>query len=123
VHSIEFVSFSLSNRIQQESLGPNHLDVVMSHNNMGLVYQEMGEYKKAISSHEKAVEIYKSLSPNHSGLGMSYNNIGLVYYNMGQYSKALSFYRRAVEIGQQSLPSNHPHLQLYRENLERAKKK
>jgi len=51
-----------------------------------------------------------------------YNSIGGVYYNMDQYPKALSFYRRAVEIGQQSLPSNHPHLQLYRENLEKAKK-
>jgi len=47
----------------------------------------------------------------------------LVYENVGNYSKAYSLYERAVEIGQQSLPSHHPHLQRYRENLDRLKKK
>ncbi len=54
---------------------------------------------------------------------MSYYNIGLLYEEMGGYSKARSFGERALEIGQQSLPSNHSHLQIYRDNLEDIKKK
>ena len=38
----------------------------------------MGEYSKALSSHEKALEIrQQSLPPNHPDLASSYNNIGL----------------------------------------------
>ncbi len=61
----------------------------------------MGEYAKALSYYEKEVEIYQTVSPNNSGL---------VYDDI------------AVEIGQQSLPSNHPHLQLYREYLDKINK-
>ena len=88
------------------------------------MYNKMGEYTKALSSHEKALEIkQQSLPPNHPDLAQSYNNIGAVYDNMGEYSKAHSFYERAVENGQQSLPSNHPELQKWRRNLENVKKK
>jgi tetratricopeptide (TPR) repeat protein len=52
---------------------------------------------------------------------MSYNNIGNVYFMMNDYSKARPFYERAVDIAQQSLPSNHPHLQYWKENLDRVK--
>ena len=79
----------------------------------------MGEYWKALSSYEKALEIQlQSLPPTHSHLAMSYNNIGLVYENINNYSKARSFYERAVNIGQQSLSSNHPELKKWRSNLD-----
>jgi hypothetical protein len=39
----------------------------------------MDEYSKALSSHEKALEIrQQSLPSNHPDLVLSYNNIGLV---------------------------------------------
>jgi hypothetical protein len=41
---------------------------------------------------------------------------------MRDYSKAHSFYERAVKIAQQSLPSNHPNLQRWRNNLDKVKK-
>jgi hypothetical protein len=40
---------------------------------------------------------------------------------MGNYSKARPYFERALDIGQQSLPTNHPDLQLYREHLEAVK--
>jgi tetratricopeptide (TPR) repeat protein len=83
----------------------------------------MGEYSKALSSHEKALVIkQQSLPPNHPDLASSYNNIGGVYENLDDYSKARSFYERAVDIAQQSLSSNHPSLQRYSRNLDRVKK-
>jgi tetratricopeptide (TPR) repeat protein len=84
----------------------------------------MGEYSKALSSHEKALEIYqKTLPANHPHLATSYNNTGLVYYNMGEYSRALSYYERALDILQRSLPPNHPHLKRVKESIEIVKKK
>jgi tetratricopeptide (TPR) repeat protein len=88
------------------------------------MYRNVGEYSKALSFYEKALEIQQeSLPPNHPDFAMSYNNIGGVYRNMGEYSKALSFYKRTIDIGQHSLPSNHPHLNKYRKNLYKLKKK
>jgi tetratricopeptide (TPR) repeat protein len=83
----------------------------------------MGEYSKALSSHEKALEIQqKTLPPTHPHWAMSYNNIGLVYAKMGEYSKARPFFERAVDIGQQSLPKDHPLFQGWRKNLDLVKK-
>jgi tetratricopeptide (TPR) repeat protein len=84
----------------------------------------MGNYPKALSYYEKALEIQKqSLPPNHPDLAMSYNNVGNVYLNMDDYPKALSSYKIPLEIQKQSLPPNHPNLQTYRNNLEDMKTK
>jgi Tfp pilus assembly protein PilF len=80
-------------------------------NQLGTVYDNMGEYSKALSSYERSLEIQKiALPPNHPDLATSYNNIGAVYYNMGEYSKALSSYERSLEIYKIALPPNHPSL-------------
>ncbi|CAF4280173.1 unnamed protein product, partial [Rotaria sordida] len=69
---------------------PNHSDLAQSYNNIGLVYYNMGEYSKALSSHERSLEIKKiALPPNHPDLAKSYNNIGMVYDNMGECSPML----------------------------------
>jgi tetratricopeptide (TPR) repeat protein len=110
--------------IGQQSLAPNHPDLGMSYNNIGNVYSSMGDYPKALSSYEKALAIkQQSFSPNRPSLAGSYNSIGVVYENMVNHWKARTYYERAVDIGQQSLPTNHLDLQLYKENLELAKKK
>ncbi|CAF1290116.1 unnamed protein product [Rotaria sordida] len=78
---------------------------------LGWVYKDIGEYSKAITFYERAVDIYKKMSPpNQLGLAASYGNIGSVHYDMGEYSKALSSYERALEIQKTALPPNHPDL-------------
>ncbi|CAF1137441.1 unnamed protein product [Adineta steineri] len=110
--------------IGQQSLPSNHPNLGTSYNNIGVVYYNMGDYPKALSYYEKDLAIgQQSLPSNHPDLSASHNNIGQVYEDMGNYSKAHSFYERAVQIGQQSLPTNHPNLRIYREGLERIKKK
>ncbi|CAF1465090.1 unnamed protein product [Rotaria sordida] len=78
---------------------------------LGSVYFSIGEYSKAITFYERAIDIYKKMSPsNQLDLAISYNNIGNVYYNMGEYSKALSSYDRSLEIQKIARPPNHPNL-------------
>ena len=87
-------------------------------NQLGLVYMDMGEYSKALSSCERTLEIDKvALPPNHPDLASSYNNIGLVYDNMGEYSKALSSCERSLEIMKVALPPNHPNLSTSYNNI------
>ncbi|CAF4546699.1 unnamed protein product [Rotaria sp. Silwood2] len=78
---------------------------------LGWAYNNMGEYSKALSSHEQTLEIQQTaLPPNHPDLARSYSNIGIVYKNMGEHSKALSSYERSLEIQNIALPSNHTDL-------------
>jgi hypothetical protein len=44
-----------------------------------------------------------------------------VYSDMGEYSKALKFAEDAVKIGEESLPSDHPDIGLYKRNLNTIK--
>jgi tetratricopeptide (TPR) repeat protein len=88
------------------------------------VYGNMGEYSKAISYYEKALEIsQKTLSAIHPDLATSYNNIGLVYYNKGEYSEALSYLERAFDILQRSLSPNQASIKNVRAGIEIINKK
>jgi tetratricopeptide (TPR) repeat protein len=83
----------------------------------------MREYSKALSYHERALEIgEKALPSNHPKLAETYYNIGSVFENMHKYWKAVSFCKKAVEIGQRSLVSNHPDLERWQKTLEIVKK-
>jgi tetratricopeptide (TPR) repeat protein len=89
-----------------------------------MVYENMGEYSKALSYYEKAVEIrQKTLPANHPSLATSYNNIGVVFDNLGEYSTALLYYEKALNIWQCSLPPSHHHLQIVRKSIDIIKKK
>ena len=77
-------------------------------NQLGLVYHNMGEYSKALSSYERSLEVMKvALPPNHPDLAASYNNIGNLHADMGEYSKALLSFEQSLEIYKIALPLNH----------------
>jgi tetratricopeptide (TPR) repeat protein len=66
---------------------------------MGLVYENMGEYSKALEFYEKDLEItLKVLPENHPDLATNFSNIASLYYEIEEYSKALSLYERALKI-------------------------
>jgi len=66
------------------------------YNNFGNVYNEAGEYNKAIMQYKKAIE----LKPDYVS---AYNNLGVAYCLLGEYKKALPLYEKAIEIS----PSYH----------------
>ena len=83
----------------------------------------MGQYSKALSSHERSLEIKKVvLFPNHRSLATSYNNIGSAYENLGEYSKALSYLQKAYDIRVEVLASTHPNLIAIKNSIERVVK-
>ena len=101
--------YEQSIKINQKFLSPTHSDLAASYSNLGLVYDNMGEYSKALSYYEKALEIWKKTLPeNHPHLATSYNNIGSLYNNIGEYSEVLSYHEKALEISKKTLPANHP---------------
>ncbi|CAF1422450.1 unnamed protein product [Adineta ricciae] len=110
--------------IIEQSLLPNHPDLASSHNNIGNVYCSMGKHDKALLSHEKALAIrQQSFPPNHPDIACSYTNIASVYETMRDYTKARLFYERALRVAEHSPCIKQENLQVYKDNLARAKRK
>ena len=69
------------------------------YNLLGLVYNELGEYDKAIEFHNKALT---SLDENPTPIefqsrATSMNNMGFVYQNLNQYKKAIPYFQKGLE--------------------------
>jgi tetratricopeptide (TPR) repeat protein len=63
-------------------LGEDHPNTASSLNNIGLVYSDQGNYKKALEVLEKSFKITLNLfGQNHPDTASSLNNIGSVYSN------------------------------------------
>jgi len=63
----------------------------VAHNNIGILYKQKGDIKKAMEEYTKALEI----NPTYS---LTYNNIGNIYLESGQYDAAIRFYKKAISL-------------------------
>jgi len=60
------------------------------HNNLGLVYYNMGKKEEAIAMYRKEIDI----NPDSAN---AYNNLGVAYYDMGRKEEAIAAYKKAIE--------------------------
>ena len=69
------------------------------YNLLGLIYNELGEYSKAIGYHNKAlISLNENPTPvEFQSRATSMNNMGLVYLNMTQYKKAIPYFQKGLE--------------------------
>jgi protein arginine N-methyltransferase 7 len=69
-------------------LDPNYAN---PHNNLGVIFQELGKNQKAKDCFEKAIKI----NPNYAD---AHNNLGVIFQGLGEYQKAKDCYKKAIEI-------------------------
>jgi two-component system, NtrC family, sensor kinase len=69
-------------------------------NYIGIVYQEMGNYQKAIDFTLKGLDIRKSTN-DYKGVVWSYINAGQIYLAGGQYETALKLFLESISYAQQ----------------------
>ncbi len=104
--------------IDEKALGPDHPAVATDLNNLGLLYNKLGDYDKAEPLYKRALEIdEKALGPDHPGVATGLNNLGELYYNLDDFAKAEPLYKRALEITEEALGPDHPDMVLRRNNL------
>ena len=78
-------------------------------NNMAGVYEDQGDYEKALEYYSKDLEISeKVLGSGHPSTATTYNNMAGVYKAQGDYEKALEYYDKALEVRERVLGSGHP---------------
>ncbi|ETO35233.1 TPR repeat-containing protein, partial [Reticulomyxa filosa] len=89
----------------------SHPDVAASLNNIGVVYDSLGDYSQALKYYEESLKMKQELYPgNHPSLADSLNNIGTVYNSLGDYSQALKYHEESLKMKQELYPGNHPSL-------------
>ena len=95
--------------LREGTKGKEHPSTATSYNNIGLTYDYLGDYTKALEYLQKALDIReKVLGKEHPDTATSYNNIGSVYDDQGDYTKALEYYQKALDIQEKVLGKEHP---------------
>ena len=106
-------------RMNEELYGTEHVDTATSYDNIGWVYDYIGDYGKALEYYLKALAIReKVLGSEHPDTMITYNNICVVYFAQGDYEKALEYYRKALAILEAKLGAEHPDTEAVKENID-----
>jgi tetratricopeptide (TPR) repeat protein len=92
-----------------EKYHPSIPDYAKSLNNLGALYNYMGDYKSAEPYYKEALEIImKALGAEHPDYASSLNNLGALYSDMGDYKSAEPYYKQALEIRKKAFDEEHP---------------
>ena len=89
-------------------INPESSKIAETYNNLGLLYDYLGDFQKAEENLQKALEIrLKVFGPNHPSTATTYNNLGLLSFNMGNYQTAEDFYNKALGIRLEKFGEKH----------------
>ncbi|MDY7394349.1 tetratricopeptide repeat protein [Aureibaculum sp. 2210JD6-5] len=67
-----------------------------AYNNLGIVFNELEEYDKALFYHNKALEYQAKIEGENTFKSNTLNNVGVVYKNDNQHYKAIKSYNEAL---------------------------
>jgi len=65
--------------------------------NIGLLYNNKGDYEKALDYYERSLAIKEEIGDKR-GMGISLNNIGIVHADKGDYKKAEEYLEKSLAI-------------------------
>ena len=66
-------------------------DHAFSHSNLGIIFKQLGENRKAINYFQKTIQI----NPNYE---QAHNNLGVVFNELGEDQKAIGYFQKAIAI-------------------------
>ena len=106
LHAQQYYERNLN--IQIQKLGPQHVDVASSYNNLATVLHDQGDLEKAKEYHEHALAIrIQKLGAQHVDVANSYNNLATVLRDQGDLEKAKEYHEHALAIRIQKLGAQH----------------
>ena len=89
-------------------------DHVSSHSNLGIIFKQLGENRKAINYFQKTIQI----NPNYE---QAHNNLGVVFNELGEDQKAIGCFQKAIVI-QPNYADAHYNLGTVFKKLEKTQK-
>jgi len=101
--------FEKALKMRQNMYGDNDIRVALSLNNIGSVYNDRGEYDRALDCYQHGLQIVENSTVEDSifKAGLLWN-CGLLKERMGDVKAALSWWIKADDIYSQYLPIHHP---------------
>ena len=73
------------------------LNLYMCYNMLGILFNEIKEFNKAIYHHEKALSYLDDVDNKRTYEEGSFNNLGLVYQRLNNYDKSIYYFRKALK--------------------------
>jgi len=105
-------------KVQRERLGPEHDDIVVSLNTLGMLRALQGRYAEAEAQHREALAMAKRLhGDRHELVGRSADNLGLVLDQKGPYEEAERVLRDNLAMRRDLLGEDHPQVAASLNNL------
>ena len=65
--------------------------------NLGIAYQSLGNFEKAIEYHEKSLDIFNDIG-DRAGESKCYWYLGIAYQSLGNFGKAIEYHDKSLEI-------------------------
>jgi tetratricopeptide (TPR) repeat protein len=97
--------------IAERALGPDHLEVARSLNDLAVVHWYQGRYAEAKQFNERALAIREiALGDDHPEVAKSANTLAIVYVSLGRFQEAQALFERAAAIRERELGPDHPDL-------------
>ena len=63
----------------------------------------------------------KTLGKDHPSVAITLFNLGVLYFSLGKKKQAIDSMQQAIDIYENKFPDGHPHLDTFRDNLDRVK--
>jgi CHAT domain-containing protein/tetratricopeptide (TPR) repeat protein len=92
------------------ALGPNHRDTVMAEKDLGMAWNELGEYQKARTLVEEALSIRSKADPSHVDVAILRHNLGAIEWQKGDYAAAREAFTAAAAGLTRAFGPDHPHV-------------
>jgi len=83
--------------------GPTKTSKSTMYSNIGLIYQEMNLYEKALGYHKMAYD-FRILKNRRQELSTSLNNMGICYERLGRRAEAVTSYKEGLRIAKEFNP-------------------
>ena len=102
----------------RETLGPKHMQVAMTENNLATLLAKIGDYGAASALYRNSLAVLEAqLGAEHPLIANSNHNIGELNQRMGRYDEAIARYTQAAALKEKVLGATHPSLALTLGNL------
>ena len=98
-YKVALTSTEYSLNAKRQKYGEQNIKYANTLNNLGTIYDRLGNFNKSAECYEKAEQIVKDVE-SETSLAMSdvYINKGNLYNRLGQNEMALTYYNKALEI-------------------------
>lgn len=95
-------------RLRERTLGPNHMIVAQTLNNLANLYTRSGKYNEATELYYRAADITRDIyGIDHPDFAQTQHNLGNLLLKRGRHDEALKQYQRALDIALRVYGESH----------------